>query len=73
MFYIPVSLLKAAEWCMALTDQYCMVDSYQILPQTDYLYVVYFGIFYMILYCRLSEPVSDSESVRTQPHPVTPP
>jgi hypothetical protein len=32
---------------MALTDQYCMVDSYQTLDPTDYLYVQvdYFGIF----------------------------
>jgi hypothetical protein len=30
---------------MALTDQYCMVDSYQTLDPTSYLYVDYFGIF----------------------------
>jgi hypothetical protein len=70
-----LSLLKAAEGCIALTDQYCTVDSYQALDLTDYLYVVYFGIFYMILlvYCRLSDPVFNSVLVRTQPHPVTPP
>jgi hypothetical protein len=41
----PVSLLKAGEGCMALTDQYFMVDRYQIVDPTDYVYVVYFGIF----------------------------
>jgi hypothetical protein len=64
----PVSLLKAAEGCMALADQYCMVDSYQTLDP----YVDYFGTFHMLLYCRFSEPVFDSELVNAQPHPVTP-